>query len=47
MSNHIREIVDLPYGAKPIGYKWIFKKKLRPDDSIEKDKVTLVAKAYT
>nr|GEV23333.1 hypothetical protein [Tanacetum cinerariifolium] len=31
---------------KPIGHKWIFKKKLRPDGTIEKYKARLVAKGY-
>ena len=31
MSNGTQEIVDRPYGCKPIGCKWVFKKKLRPD----------------
>ncbi|PNX71449.1 retrotransposon-related protein, partial [Trifolium pratense] len=47
MSNHTWEIVDLPQGAKPIGCKWIFKKKLKPDGSVEKYKARLVAKGYT
>ena len=34
-------------GCKPIGCKWIFKKKLRPDGSIEKYKARLVAKGFT
>jgi hypothetical protein len=36
-----------PYGCQPIGYKWIFKKKLRPDGTIERYKARLVAKGYT
>ena len=36
-----------PYGCKPVGYKWVFKKKLRPDGTIEKYKARLVAKGYT
>ena len=47
MSNHTWEIVDLPNEAKPIGCKWIFKKKLKPDNSIEKYKARLVAKGCT
>ena len=27
MSNGTWEIVDYPYGCKPIGCKWVFKKK--------------------
>ena len=35
MSQGTWEIVDRPYGCKPIGCKWVFKKKLRPDGTIE------------
>jgi hypothetical protein len=34
-------------GCTPFGCKWVFKKKLRPDGTIEKYKVRLVAKGYT
>ena len=47
MSNGTWEIVDRPYGCKPIGCKWVFKKKLRPDGTIERYKARLVAKCYT
>ena len=47
MSNGTWEIVDHPYGCKPIGCKWMFKKKLRPDGTIERYKARLVAKGYT
>jgi hypothetical protein len=30
-----------------VGCKWVFKKKLRPDGTIEKYKARLVAKGYT
>nr|CAE02382.2 OSJNBb0080H08.8 [Oryza sativa Japonica Group] len=40
-------IVERPYGCKPVGCKWVFKKKLRPDGTIEKYKARLVAKGYT
>jgi hypothetical protein len=40
-------VVDRPYGCKPVGCKWVFKKKLRPDDTIERYKARLVAKGYT
>ena len=36
----------MPPGSKPIGCKWIFKRKLKPDGSIDKYKVRLVAKGY-
>jgi hypothetical protein len=47
MSNGTWEIVDCPYGCKPIGCKWVFKKKLRPDGTIEIYKARLVTKGYT
>ena len=31
---------------KPIGYKWVFKRKRRADEKIETYKVCLVAKEY-
>jgi hypothetical protein len=34
-------------GCKPVGCKWVFKKKLRPDGTIEKYKVWIIAKGYT
>nr|AAS01944.1 putative retrotransposon protein [Oryza sativa Japonica Group]ABF97221.1 retrotransposon protein, putative, Ty1-copia subclass [Oryza sativa Japonica Group] len=47
MSNGTWEVVERPYGCKPVGCKWVFKKKLRPDGTIEKYKARLVAKGYT
>ena len=39
-------MVDLPPHAKTISCRWIFKKKLKPDGSINKYKARLVAKGY-
>lgn len=47
MSNHVWEIVDLPPSTILIGCKWILKKKLKADESIEKYKVKLVIKGFT
>jgi hypothetical protein len=47
MSNGTWEVVDRPYGCKPIGCKWVLKKKLRPDGTIERHMARLVAKCYT
>ena len=47
MENHTWILTDLPPGCKPIGCKWIFKKKLRADGSIDKFKARLVAKGFT
>ena len=46
MSNHTWELVDLPPGTKPLGSKWIFKRKLKADGSIDKYKARLVIKGY-
>jgi hypothetical protein len=43
ISNETWEITDLPAGCKPVGYKWIFRRKRRPDGTIEKYKARLVA----
>ena len=47
LSNGTWEVTKRPYGCKPVGCKWVFKKKLRPDGTIEKYKARLVAKGYT
>jgi hypothetical protein len=46
MSNGTWEVVDCPYGCKPVGCKWVLKTKLRPDGTIDKYKDRLVAKGY-
>jgi hypothetical protein len=47
LSNETSELVDRPYGCEPMRCKWVFKKKLRPDDTIDKYKARLVSKGYT
>jgi hypothetical protein len=47
LSNETWELVDRSYGCKPVGCKWVFKKKLRPGATIDKYKARLVAKGYT
>jgi hypothetical protein len=46
-ANGTWEVVDRPTGCKPVGCKWVFKKKLRPYGTIDKYKARLVAKGYT
>jgi hypothetical protein len=36
LSNGTWELVDRPYGCKPVGCKLVFKKKRRPDGTIDK-----------
>jgi hypothetical protein len=47
LSNGTWELTERPYGCKPVGCKWVFKKKLRLDGTIEKYMARLVAKGYT
>ena len=46
LQNHTWELVDLPLGSKPLGCKWVFKRKMKTDGSIDKYKARLVAKGY-
>ena len=46
MQNHTWELVDLPPGCKPLGSKWIFKRKMKTDGTIDKYKARLVIKGY-
>ncbi|GJT21804.1 retrovirus-related pol polyprotein from transposon TNT 1-94 [Tanacetum coccineum] len=46
LGNQTWELAELPKGVKPIGSKWVFKKKLNPDGSIYAFKARLVAKGY-
>ena len=39
-------LVNLPSGSKPIGCKYIFKKKKKFDGSIDKYKARLLAKGF-
>ena len=42
--NHTSDLVPLPSGKKAIGDKWVYKIKHKADGSIERYKVSLVAK---
>ena len=42
--NHVWTLVDIPEGIKPIGCKWIFKRKRGADRKVETYKARLVAK---
>ena len=46
-SNSVWSLVEAPKGVKPIGCKWIYKRKRRPDGKVETFKTRLVAKGYT
>ncbi|PHT29747.1 hypothetical protein CQW23_30665 [Capsicum baccatum] len=46
LSNHTWELVDLPPRNKPLGSKWIFKRKMKMDGTIDKYKARLVVKGF-
>ncbi|KAL0282934.1 UNVERIFIED_CONTAM: Retrovirus-related Pol polyprotein from transposon TNT 1-94 [Sesamum angustifolium] len=46
VSNGTWVLVDLPLGCTTIGCKWIFKKKLKPDGTVDKFKAKLVARGF-
>ena len=46
-SNQVWELVDLHEGVRPIGCKWIYKRKRGVDGRVETYKARLVAKGYT
>ncbi|XP_076951121.1 uncharacterized protein LOC143624310 [Bidens hawaiensis] len=47
MKNNTWEKCDLPTGKKPVGCRWVFSIKHKPDGTIERYKARLVAKGYT
>eukprot|EP00253_Pinus_taeda_P009582 PITA_09582 len=43
-KNEAWDLVEFPAGRKPIGSKWVLKKKINAKGKVEKDKARLVAK---
>ena len=46
-SNQVWDLVKAPNDIKPVGCKWVYKRKRGVDGKIETFKVRLVAKRYT
>ena len=46
MGNNTWILSDLPPGCKPLGCKWIFKKKMKVDGTIDKFKARLVIQGF-
>ena len=44
LINHTWEFVDLSPGNKPLGSKWIFKRKMKDDGTIDNIKQDLLSK---
>ena len=45
-ENETWTVMPLPPGKKPIGSKWVYKVKLKPDGTVERFKARLVANGY-
>eukprot|EP00253_Pinus_taeda_P016824 PITA_16824 len=46
-KNEAWDLVELPAGRKPIGSKWVFKKKKNVEGKVEKHKAQLIEKGYS
>ena len=46
-ENETWDLVDMPTGRKPIGTKWVFKRKYKSDGSLERYKARLVCTGYS
>ena len=46
LQNNTWELTDLPPGCKPLGCRWIFKRKMKVDGSIDKFKARLVIQGF-
>ncbi|GKB14103.1 zinc finger, CCHC-type containing protein [Tanacetum coccineum] len=46
LGNNTWVLADLPPGCKPLGYKWVFKRKLKVDGTIEKFKARLLIQGF-
>ena len=46
-SNQVWDFVKVPNGIKPVGCKWVYKRKIGVDGKVETFKARLVAKGYT
>ncbi|GJZ21908.1 zinc finger, CCHC-type containing protein [Tanacetum coccineum] len=46
MGNNTWVLTDLPLGCKPLGCKWIFKRKMKVDGTVEKFKARLVIQGF-
>ena len=46
-TNKVWDLVEIPQGAKTVGYKWVYKTKYDSKGNIERFKARLVAKGFT
>ena len=45
-SNQVQDLVEAPNGIKPVGCKWVYKRKIGVGGKVETIKARLVAKGY-
>jgi Reverse transcriptase (RNA-dependent DNA polymerase) len=45
--NEVWDLIKLPIGVKPIGYKWVYKTKTDSQGNIERYKAWIVGKWFT
>ena len=46
-SNDVWDLVELPNNRRPVGCKWVFKRKTKANGSIERYKARLVARGFS
>jgi hypothetical protein len=46
-KNKVWDLTKLPAGRKPVGCKWVLRKKYKIDEFLDKYKARLVAKGFT
>ena len=46
-KNEVWDLTELPASRKPVGCKWVLRKKYKVDGSLDKYQVRLVAKGFT
>ena len=46
-SSDVWDLVELPENRKPVGSKWVFKRKTKADGSIDRYKAWLVAQGFS
>ena len=46
-KNDTWELVNLPFGKRPVGCEWVFIVKHNADETVERYKARLVAKGFT
>jgi len=46
MNSHIWELLNLPPISKSLGHKWIFKRKMKIDETINKYKGRFIVKGF-